>query len=185
MAYDFVAESLRLIADGSPDRPVRLSRRHRFAPVAVDVDGDVAATRFVRRGVGCFWDETHLLTRDGSGWRLLGGGGAASDGSWSTEEFEKARGRLSAGQVEVECGPAVRHDAGPSHGRWIRATQLLAGAGVAVVVVDDRRRLTVPYHGRLVVVWASPQPPKLFALDAAGRKLANVALRSGPEPLDA
>jgi len=57
VAYDIEAESRRLIADGLPDRPVQLSRRRRFAPVAVDVDGDVAGTWFVRRGVGCFWDE--------------------------------------------------------------------------------------------------------------------------------
>ncbi|MEV4847028.1 hypothetical protein AB0K20_27875 [Micromonospora matsumotoense] len=31
-----------------PDAPVRLSRRRRFTPVAVDVDGDVAATRSER-----------------------------------------------------------------------------------------------------------------------------------------
>jgi transposase len=38
VAYDVEAESRRLIADRLPDRPVQLSRRRRFAPVAVDVD---------------------------------------------------------------------------------------------------------------------------------------------------
>jgi len=80
------AESRRLIADGLPDRPVQLSRRRRFAPVAVDVDGDVAGTWFVRRGVGCFWDEIHLLVHQANGWSYKGGGGGSSGeacaGTW-------------------------------------------------------------------------------------------------------
>jgi hypothetical protein len=172
VAYDAWAESVRLIEDGLPDRPVRLSRRRRFAPVAVDVDGDVAAAWFVRRGVACFWDDTHLLTRDEDGWRLLGGGGGSSGGPWSTEEFERARGRLPAGAIETAGGSSVRRDGGPWAG-WIRAAELLVGPAVAAVVVDDRRRLAVPYHGRLVVVWAARRPPRLSARDAAGRELAS------------
>jgi hypothetical protein len=175
-----MAESRRLIADGLPDRPVRLSRRHRFAPVAVDVDGDIAGTRFVRRGVGCFWDETHLLTRTGPDWRYHGGGGGSSGGPWSTDAFERARDELAPGHVHVDEGPAVRIDADsgwlPWAGRWLRAAQLLAGRGVAEVLVDDRRRLAVPHHGHLVVVWASRRPPRVSARDAEGRELARVAV---------
>jgi len=182
VAYDILGESQRLIADGLPDRPVWLSRRRRFAPVAVDVDGDIACTRFVRRGVGCFWDETHLLVHDGGGWRVLGGGGGSSGGPWSTDEFERARDRLSADDVLVEGGAGVWHDFHrrlPWGGRWLQVAELLVGTSVAVIVVDARRRLPVPYHGRLVVVWASGRPPRVSARDAAGHELAGVALPAG------
>jgi hypothetical protein len=183
VAYDVLAESRRLIGDGLPDRPVRLSRRRRFAPVAVDVDGDIAATRFVRRGVGCFWDETHLLARDDNGWRLLGGGGASYGEPWSTDEFERAGDQLSPGHVRVDDGPAVWCDPDrrwPGRApRWVRAAQLVVSRSVAVVVVDGRRRLPVPYHGRLVVVWGSRRPPRVSARDAAGHELASAALPAG------
>src|SRR5690349_5051978 len=150
------AESRRLIADGLPDRPVQLSRRRRFAPVAVDVDGDVAGTWFVRRGVGCFWDEIHLLVHQANGWSYRGGGGGSSGEAWSTEEFVSARDELSAGEVRVDGGASVWVGLNRSwRGRWLRSAELLVGRDVAVVVVDARRRLLVPYHGRAVVVWAS------------------------------
>ena len=174
MAYDVLAESRRLIADGLPDGPVRLSRRHRFAPVAVDVDGDIACTRFVRRGVGCFWDDTHLLIRDGPDWMYRGGGGAGSGGPWSAEAFEAARDEVGPDQLRADGGASVRIDADgwlPWKGRWLRVTELLAGRRVAEVLVDDRRRLAVPPHGHLVVVWASHRAPRVSARDAAGREL--------------
>ena len=171
VAYDVLAESRRLIADGLPAGPVRLSRRRRFAPVAVDVDDAVAGTRFVRRGAGCFWDETHLLVRDDHAWRVLGGGGAGSGEPWSSEAFERARDELPEGHVRATNGPSVWQGPG-----WLRAAHLLAGRGVAAVVVGDRRRLTVPGHGRLLVVWASARPPRVSARDAAGREVVRVAL---------
>jgi hypothetical protein len=79
MAYDLLQESVALIEAGRAE-PVRsLSRRRRFAAMAVDVAGDVAVTMFARRGVGCVQQEIHVLAlRDGA-WTWLGGGGASSD----------------------------------------------------------------------------------------------------------
>ena len=172
MAYDYVAESRRLIEDGLPDGPVRLSRRHRFAPLAVDVDGDVAAARFLRRGVACYWDDTHLLTRHPEvGWLVLGGGGGSSGGLWSAEEFVAARGSVRPGAVETEGGSSVRDDRGRPP--WIRAVGLVAAPEVAAVVVNGSRRIAVPPHGRLVVVWRSLRRPRLSALDAAGHELSS------------
>ncbi|SCL44624.1 hypothetical protein GA0070606_0376 [Micromonospora citrea] len=180
MAYDALAESVRLIADGLPDQPVRLSRRRRFAPVAVDVDGDVAAARFLRRGAGCFWDETHLLVRDDDGgWRRLGGGGSSSGYEDRTAEaFERARDDLAPHQVMVNGGAAVLQ--GPDRpppwtGRWVRAATVLVGAGIAEFTVGDRR-LPIPYHGHLVVVWGSRRPPPVTARDATGRTVVTVTL---------
>ncbi|MEV0717142.1 hypothetical protein [Asanoa sp. NPDC050611] len=180
MAYDARAESLRLIAEGLPDGPVRLSRRHRFSPVAVDVADDAAAPWFVRRGVGCFWDEIHLLVRVPDGWRRLGGGGGSSGGPWSTDEFERARHLLPPGGIEVGGGSSVVRDGGgrwPWSDRWIRSAQLLVGPSVTEVVIEGRRR-PVPYHGRLVVVWTARRPPRVSARDATGREIG----RASPEP---
>jgi hypothetical protein len=182
MAYDVEAESRQLIADGLPDQPVQLSRRRRFAPVAVDVDDDVACTWFVRRGVGCFWDEIHLLVREDNGWRYQGGGGGSSGEPWSTDEFVQARDELSVGDVRVGGGASVRVDLDrrlPWGGRWLRSAQLLVGRSVAIVVIDAQRRLLVPYHGRVVVVWASRRSPELSARDAAGYELARIVLPTG------
>ena len=175
MAYDAVAESLRLIADGLPGGPVRLSRRRRFAPLAVDVDGNVAATRFLRRGVACYWEETHLLVRDDTaGWHRLGSGGSSSGEPWTAEEFARPRAEAGPGAVETNGASSVRNDA--RRPRWIRAAELVAGRDVAEVVIDGRRRLVVPEHGRLVVVWASWRPPRVSARDSAGNELSTLRL---------
>src|ERR1700733_13061239 len=79
MAYDVLAESVALIEAGRAEPMARLSRRRRFAPMAVDVDGDVAVTMFARRGVGRVVKKIHVLAlRDGE-WTLLGGGGTDGD----------------------------------------------------------------------------------------------------------
>src|SRR3954454_534314 len=80
MSYDALAESLRLLDGAPPAQVARLSRRVRFLPLAVDRDGDVAATCFLRRGVsGAALLDTHLLERTADRWRLLGGGGGPGD----------------------------------------------------------------------------------------------------------
>src|SRR3712207_1497735 len=80
VAYDRLAESIRLIEHGVPEAPARLSRRRRFAPLAVDVDGDVAASLFVVRGAGHFRQEAHVLVRRSGTWTMLGGGGGSKIG---------------------------------------------------------------------------------------------------------
>ncbi|WP_329018583.1 hypothetical protein OG271_14870 [Micromonospora rifamycinica] len=178
MAYDALAESLRLITSGMPDGPVRLSRRRRFAPVAVDVDGDVAATRFLRRGVGCHWDETHLLTVDDHGaWRMLGGGGA-SDEDPTAEKFERARDGLGPYQVLPGGTAGVVRDGGspPSRAtRWVRGSAVLVGRGIAELRVDGRH-LPAPHHGHLIVVWGSHRPPTVTAHDGTGRTVATTTV---------
>ncbi|GIJ34502.1 hypothetical protein [Micromonospora sediminimaris] len=179
MAYDSQAESLRLIRSGLPDRPVRLSRRRRFAPVAVDVDGDIAATRFLRRGVGCHWDETHLLAVDGRGtWRQLGGSASSSGEDLTADEFERARVGLAPHDVVVEGSSGALRDTRrplPWGSRWVHAGEILVGSGIAELRVADRR-LSVPYHGHLIVVWGSRRPPTVTAHDDAGRTVATIAL---------
>ncbi len=173
MAYDYEAESRKLIAEGLPSRPVGLSRRHRFAPLAVDVDGNLAATRFLRRGVSSYSDDTHLLVRGADGlWRVLGGGGGETGEPWSTDAFLAARVALAPDELEIEGGAGVSHGSS-----WVSSAQILAGREVASIRVGARE-LVVPAHGRLVVVWSAPDPPVVTANDAEGRELTTVVLTS-------
>ncbi|KAB1915601.1 hypothetical protein [Micromonospora sp. AMSO31t] len=179
MAYDALVESLRLINSGLPNGPVRLSRRRRFAPVAVDVDGDIAATRFLRRGVGCYWDETHLLAVDNHGaWRRLGSGGASDDEDPTAEEFQRTRDDLAPYQVALSGSAGVVRDGDPvlpGGTRWVRGSAVLVGHGVAELHVNGRH-LPVPYHGHLIVVWGSRRPPRVTAYDGTGRTVATATV---------
>jgi hypothetical protein len=79
VAYDVLTESLALIESRRVEPVRRLSRRRRFAAMALDVAGDTAVSMFARRGVGCIWQETHVFAlRDGQ-WARLGGGGVTRD----------------------------------------------------------------------------------------------------------
>ena len=68
--YDASAESLRLIESRQVEPVLRLSRRRRSAPMAVDVADDVAVTMFARRGVGCVWCDTEYSFHGGE-WRAI------------------------------------------------------------------------------------------------------------------
>jgi len=173
VSYDALAESVRLL-EGAPLPDVaRLSRRVRHLPLAVDRDGDVAATLFLRRGVsGVPLLESHVLERTAGVWRSLGGGGGSAD------EVLEPRPRLA------DLGaPAVSHGSGgvsrPGRGLlpwpssdWISYTELNLAAEVAVLRVGARV-LSVPAHGCAIVVWTR-QPPRVTALDAAGAELGDV-----------
>src|SRR3954453_9971534 len=90
MSYDALAETLRLLDGPPPSQVARLSRRVRFLPLAVDRDGDVAATMFLRRGVsGVPLRDVNSLELTEGGWRMLGGGGGPGD------EATEARPRLA------------------------------------------------------------------------------------------
>ncbi|WP_052090929.1 MULTISPECIES: hypothetical protein [Modestobacter] len=182
MTYDRLAESVALIQHGLRSDPARLSRRRRFAALAVDVDGDVACTAFVRRGVSCPEGDTHLLERRGDTWRLLGGGG----GSWDDDGFADRPGAVElGGLVVVRGGGSVLRNADrrmPWGARYVHDVQLRVSAEVHAVVVGGSRTLTVPRHGHLVVVWAGGRPPALAVHDRVGRLLAPVPPLDGTVP---
>jgi hypothetical protein len=184
VTYDVEAQSRALIAHGLTEDPLRLSRRRRFAALAVDVDGDVACTMFVRRSVGSFEQACHVLVRRGTGWVHLGGGGsgAETDGL----EDRPAAGELG-GHVVVRGSGGVADVAGrrvPWGGRWISYAQLRVSAAVAGVHVGDRV-LPVPRHGHVVVVWTGRRAPVAVARGSDGRSLGGVGLpgRRGPAEL--
>ena len=173
MSYDALTESLRLLDGAPPAQIARLSRRVRFLALAVDRDGDVAATIFLRRGVsGEALLDTHVLERTADRWRLLGGGGGPGDHA------------LGARPGSVEIGIAVCHGAGgvarsgnrllPWRRRdgWTSFAEIRAAREVAVLRVGERI-VPVAAHGCAVVVWTR-RPPRVQALDADGAVLGEV-----------
>lgn len=181
VAYDALKESVRLIKHGMPDDPARLSRRRRFAALAVDVDGDVAAALFVRRGVGVSWQEVHVLAHEHGCWRLLGGGGGTDDedGLGDRPPAAELLGLLvtdGAGSVLLASGLL------PWSSRYVHHAVLRAAREVHTVVVAGRT-LAVRRHGWLVVVWGSRRPPVVTALGLDGRELASIRLGASHRPM--
>ena len=182
MGYDPLAESVALIEGAVPDSPPRLSRRRRFAPLAVDVDGDVACTLFARRSVGHVAEETWTLARRGQEWALLGGGGGGFEEDALADRPDRA---ALGGHLVGNGGGATIRNAGrlmPWGARYVSYAVLRASREVARVVVGARE-LPVPRHGHLVVVWAGRQPPTATAWSADGRPLGGRRLDLRPSRL--
>ncbi|MCF6744517.1 hypothetical protein E9529_09540 [Blastococcus sp. KM273128] len=175
MAYDVLAESIALIEHGVPDAPARLSRRRRFAPLAVDVDGDVACTYFARRSVGAVVAEAWVLVRRGQEWVLLGGGGGGLE---DDDLADRPAAAPLGDRVVPTGGGAVLRNPGrlmPWGARYATYATLRASREVDRLRVGARL-LPVPRHGHLVVVWAGRQAPTTEALAADGRGLGTVPL---------
>ncbi|MBA2388880.1 MAG: hypothetical protein H0V67_01380 [Geodermatophilaceae bacterium] len=156
--------------------PDRLSRRRRFAPLAVDVAGDVAVTMFARRGVnGEVWRDSHVLCLRRDAWRVLGGGsGSAADNllsERSSVQLDRLWMRTGSGGTNRDAGRLVPFP--PP--RWIRYVSLRVAAEVQVVDVAGRRRIVVPRHGTVCVVWGSRRPPTVTLLDADGDELERIS----------
>jgi len=158
--------------------------------MAFDVAGDVAASMFARRGVGCIWQETHVLAlRDGQ-WALLGGGSVSSDDDLLADRPAVLPGYLSVGRgavagadprIMVVSGSGGVLDGGDEpgrrsgSGRWISYADLRVNAQVTSVQVAERQ-LRVPWHGHVLLVWSGHEPPRAVARDDGGRALGEVLL---------
>ena len=192
MTYDVLAESVALIEAGRAEPVPRLSRRRRFAAMAVDVAGDVAVTMFARRGVGRMWQETHVLgLRDGE-WTWLGSDGSDGDQDLLADRPAVLPGSLGLGSEAVQradprvmvvsgSGGVLDDGAGTGRGpqseRWINHAALRVTAEVTSVQVAERL-LVVPWHGHVLVVWSGRQPPRVVALDDGGKSRAEIQLAS-------
>jgi hypothetical protein len=192
VAYDALAESVALIESRHLEPVRRLSRRRRFAAMAVDVAGDMAASMFARRGVGCIWQETHVFVlRDGQ-WARLGGGGATNDQDLLADRPAVLPDYLRLGRHETKGGdPQVivvngrggvlddgdQADPRPVSGRWINYADVWVSAQVTSVHVSDRS-LCVPWHGHVVLVWSGGPPLRVVAHDERGQALGEVPLPS-------
>ena len=175
MAYHAAEESRRIIAEGVDPDPGRLTRRRRFFPMAVDVDGDAAATLFARRGVsGRPQLDTWALVRQAGRWEILGGGG----GDASEELFVRRPAAVTiGGHLASLGGGSTSRNADrlmPWGGKWVHYATYLTAVEVAAVSVNGERRLDVAVHGHIVVVWSERRPPNLRVLGQDGRMLASV-----------
>ncbi|RBY76255.1 hypothetical protein DQ239_14840 [Blastococcus sp. TF02-09] len=177
MTYDALAGSVRLLDGAPPADTARLSRRVRHLPLAVDRDGDVAVTLWLRRGVsGAAQLDVHVLERTSGGWRVLGGGGGAGD---DVLRARPSLAELGAAAVSSDGGGVRRSDRGllPSRsGSWISYAGVRAAQEVAALRVGTRL-LPVAGHGCAVVVWTR-RPPRVTALDAAGAPVGAVPVGS-------
>ena len=168
--YDRLAESVRLIEHGVPDERVRLSRRRRFQPVAVDVDGDVAVAEFLCRAHGGAQWDSYVLTRNGAGWSVLGGGSGccfaydellqtSSCDSWDGHAFSSGGGGSYWGD-------------GPPGQRWVgHASVTVCQHVYAIEVERGGRRVAIPWHRNAAVVWRGRTPPRVVLLDHVGAQI--------------
>lgn len=188
MAYDAAAESVRMIESRDVEPVLRLSRRRRFAPMAFDVAGQVAVTMFARRGVGRVWCDTHILSRRGGHWQMLGGGSRSEDDdllavrpaqlpeflAYSPDALVGIDPRIMA----LDGGGASREGRGmsdrwPWSGRWIRYMSLRVAADVASLVTEGREVL-VPWHGRVVIASHKRRPSSVTVYGRDGQVLGKV-----------
>lgn len=183
-----LAESVRLIESRHVEAVSRLSRRRRFAPMGVDVVGDVAVTMFARRGVGCSLSETYVLSsRDGQ-WRMLGGGSGTEGDDLLADRpahfpEERAHGPdaltgIDSRILRLGGGGGVRDSGGradwlPWSGRWISYVVLRVSAQVASLETDGRK-LVVPWHGRVVIASVKRRPSVVKVYDDRGELLGEV-----------
>lgn len=193
MPYDALAESIILIGARQPQPVPRLSRRRRFAAMAVDVSDDIAATMFLRRSVGCDVQETWVLTKRETQWSILGGGGGTiehdaalladrpavihDDAIWPWNTLPGvdphiATGGNGAGGVHDSMGG---RDLFPWSGRWISYTTLYVTAQVEAIDVADRR-LAVPWHGNTLITWPGRNPPRIALRGTGGKLLATAQI---------
>lgn len=173
MAYDRLSESRKMIAEDVPQMPFRLTRRRRFIPVAFDVNGDVAATLFLRRGVsGNPWLEAWALERRDGDWTILGGGsGDAYDNVFEPREsINELFVSYGSGWTARSAGRFLPGSKGISH------AEVRLGPPVAALRVADRT-IKVQSHGVAIVVWSTRRRPAIMALTSAGEPLGEISLR--------
>jgi hypothetical protein len=173
VSYDALTESVKLLEGAPLPDDARLSRRVRSVPLAVDRDGDVAVTMFLRRGVsGVPLLEAHTLEMTEGTWRVLGGG--SGPGGDATEPRPRLA-RLGSPAVVTSGGGTARARSsrlGWSRDEWVAWAELRLVEEVSVLRVGTRL-VPVAAHGCAVVVWTR-QPPRVEALDAAGTLVGRV-----------
>jgi hypothetical protein len=174
VSYDALAESVGLL-EGAPLPPgARLSRRVRHVPLAVDRDGDVAATLFLRRGVsGVPLVDVHTLELTDAGWRMLGGGGGPGREATAVRPRRAELGGLFLSYGQGGTTRTRRSWLGWKD-EWVSWAELRLAEEIAVLRVDARL-VPVAAHGCAVVIWAG-RPPTVAALSASGAVLGPISL---------
>ncbi|MFI1761377.1 hypothetical protein ACH41H_04825 [Streptomyces sp. NPDC020800] len=179
---------IRRVVDNEVSQPGWLPGRW-MTLVSGDIDRDA--------GIGAVWlvwrprsskavTHTALIERCGEKWQYTGGG-SASDGDLPAE-------RLAAGEpgqvgiIELGGGSGgVSHAYRLQHRHpdfigtipWVGSNELQVAAEVDHLLLGDRR-IEVPAHGRLIVVWKSPSTgrvgirPSIVAVGRDGSELSRI-----------
>jgi hypothetical protein len=184
VAHDLIAAGRRVLAEGLPDPPARLSRRHRLVALAADVDGDAAAVLFARRGVnGQPCSELVFFEDHGGVWDSPGGsGGTAEDDILADRPAAAELGAPLRWEGSGSCRshlPSRRFPwqvLGLGGGRWLHHVHIRAAAETGEVRVRGERgerTIIVPRHGQLVVVWCGRAAPTLTAWSDRGVRIGS------------
>lgn len=174
MRYGHVEQSVRLLDGAPPAAEAKLSRRKRYAALASDRDGDVAAALFLRRGVnGEPRLDVHHLEKKGSSWRLLGGGGSNAVPPLTPRPTLHELG--SAVIIGGKSGTLRNADRlMPWGAKWVWSVELRLALEVVALRVADRQVPVAP-HGLAVVVWAR-HPPAVETVDVDERSLGTIRI---------
>jgi hypothetical protein len=172
----------RRALSGRSLRPWPWLTARRIVLLATDVDEDagVAVAWLIRRpGSTRQVEETWLYERARRGWQGLGGGrGIGGSG------IGPAYGIRAARPSAAQAGPGsmlTRWGGGGSrsHAGWVACEHLRVAAEVDHVQADERR-VSVPEHGYVIVVWKSPPAdlpsarPRIAAVGRDGSVLSEL-----------
>ena len=172
----------RRALSGRPVRPWPRLTARRIVLLATDIDADagVAAAWLVRRpGSARQMVETWLYQRGPGGWEGLGGSAGGGKG------IGPAYGTLAARPSAARDGPGgmlTRWGGGRSHERGgIVGCDYLRVATEVEYIQAGKRRICVPEHGYVVVVWKSAPTsllsgrPRIVAVGRDGSVLTELA----------
>ena len=185
MEGELLAACRGLLQKGLPGAvPRELDDEHRFIPLGVDINGDVAATVFIRRltrGVmaGRPGLEKSVFQRRDGNWVYLGGGAGPF------EEYPLADRLPAAGPGgylrAIGYGQAYLKEPRrfPWGARYAFHAVLRASAEVHRLQAGDRV-LDLPFHGHAVLAWPGQRGPAVIALASDGSQRASMDLRRDP-----
>lgn len=165
------AECLRSVERGEVDDSFRLSRRHRWKPLAIDVHGDEAVVVVATRGkrIGGAVTTQKFRRREGQ-WSPVGWSGGGGDER--TLPMRPPPGerwfRLDSSGMSVDSQAT-----GIGRRSQVHHLVVQVAEGVSHVGCRGRRRL-VADHGFVCAVWRGRSMPSLEMFDGAGRSLDTV-----------
>ncbi|MFI9047015.1 hypothetical protein [Streptomyces sp. NPDC053427] len=177
---------VRRVVNGQVAQPGWLPRRWlSLVSGDVDLDAGIGAVCLVWRP-GSPKAETHtaLMERCGEKWQHTGGG-STSGGDLPAERLAAGR-PGQVGMIEIGGGAGalsyayrLRHPDFMGAAPWVGSNELQAAAEVDHLLLGDRR-IEVPGHGRLIVVWKSPSTghvgirPLIVAVGRDGTELSRI-----------
>ncbi|WP_371632207.1 hypothetical protein OG693_04480 [Streptomyces sp. NBC_01259] len=184
---------VRRVVNGAVSQPGLLPRRW-LTLVSSDVhlDAGIGAVWLVWRP-GSAKAETHtaLIERCDEKWHYIGGG-SRSDADLPAERLAAGR-PGQVGMIELGGGAGclsrayrrqLRDPDFTGMGSWVGSNELQVAAEVDHLLVGDRR-MEVPGHGRLIVVWKSPSTghvgirPLIVAVGRDGAELSRIGPHDG------